>query len=77
MSLIEEFLDSYPEATSFIERNFIEVIKDYNKHYNTCVSKFNYKDEEELNEIFSELYSARDYMYEVDFDNERVIIPQY
>lgn len=77
MSLFEEFLGNYPEATSFIERNFTEVISDYNKYYNTCVSKFNYKDEEELNEIFTDIYDARDYTYEVDFDNERVIIPQY
>ncbi|MGL5764925.1 MAG: hypothetical protein ACRCX8_04720 [Sarcina sp.] len=76
MNLYEEYSGSFPSAESFTSKSFAEIVNDYNIMYNSNANYFRYIDEEELNEILTDIYEVADYEYEVDFDKGIVVIPQ-
>lgn len=71
------FIEDYPEAKSMTLKTFTDVIRDFNRRYNSCISQFHYSDESELNEIMSDIYDIEEGMFTIDYDNEIIAIPKF
>lgn len=75
LELYDELQGNFPEAIDFALKTFEEVIKDYNTYYNVNTNAVYYSNESELEDILFDLYDIKNGLYEVDYDNERFIIP--
>lgn len=63
------------EIKTVLKYTFKEVLKQYNYYYNTNVKEFNYKDEEELQDIIVEIFELEEnFFIQVDHDNKIIIL---
>lgn len=63
------------EIKTVLKYTFEEVLKQYNYYYNTNVNEFNYKDEEELQDIIVEIFELEEnFFIQVDHDNKIIIL---